>query len=125
MAELIKSSLRELIYSKGIFLMHYGKQVVDEPIFRSAIIMIVSFFLSLAAVTIVLGALGLDFITALSGATTALANVGPGIGEIIGPAGNFSSLTDSQKIVLAVSMIVGRLEILIVMALFLPLLWKS
>ena len=105
--------------------MHYGKQVVDEPIFRSAIIMIVSFFLSLAAVTIVLGALGLDFITALSGATTALANVGPGIGEIIGPAGNFSSLTDSQKIVLAVSMIVGRLEILIVMALFLPLLWKS
>ena len=69
--------------------------------------------------------LGLDFITALSGATTALANVGPGIGEIIGPAGNFSSLTDSQKIVLAVSMIVGRLEILIVMALFLPLLWKS
>ena len=50
--------------------------------------MIVSFFLSLAAVTIVLGALGLDFITALSGATTALANVGPSIGEIISTAGN-------------------------------------
>ncbi len=125
MAELIKSSLRELVYSKGVFLMHYGKQVVDEPIFRSAIIMIVSFFMSLAIVTVILGAMGLDFITALSGATTALANVGPGIGSIIGPTGNFSSLDDPEKIVLAISMIVGRLEILIVMALFLPLLWKS
>lgn len=125
LAELIKSSLRELVYSKGVFLMHYGKQVVDEPIFRAAIIMIVSFFMCLACVTVILGALGLDFITALSGATTALANVGPGIGEIIGPSGNFSSLGDPEKIVLAISMIVGRLEILVVMALFLPLLWKS
>ena len=125
MTELIKSSLRELVYSKGVFLMHYGKQVVDEPIFRSAIIMIVSFFMSLAIVTILLGVMGLDFITALSGATTALANVGPGIGPVIGPTGNFSSLGDPEKIVLTVSMIVGRLEILIVMALFLPLLWKS
>ena len=124
-AELIKSSLRELVYSKGIFLMHYGKQVVDEPIFRSAIIMIVSFFLSLAIATVILGALGLDFITALSGATTALANVGPGIGSVIGPTGNFSSLGDPEKVVLAFSMIVGRLEILIVMALFLPLLWRN
>ena len=105
--------------------MHYGKQVVDEPIFRSAIIMILSFFMSLAIVTILLGVMGLDFITALSGATTALANVGPGIGPVIGPTGNFSSLGDPEKIVLTVSMIVGRLEILIVMALFLPLLWKS
>ena len=105
--------------------MHYGKQVVDEPIFRSAIIMIVSFFLSLAVVTVILGALGLDFVTALSGATTALANVGPGIGSVIGPTGNFSSLGDPEKIVLAISMIVGRLEILIVMALFLPLLWRN
>ena len=56
--------------------------------------MITTFLSFLAVFTIILGAMGLDFITALSGAASALANVGPGIGDIIGPAGNYSSLDD-------------------------------
>ena len=75
--------------------------------------------------TIILGAMGLDFITALSGAASALANVGPGIGEIIGPTGNYGTLGDSEKTVLIVAMILGRLELLVVMALFLPILWRD
>ena len=95
-----------------------GKQVVDQTVFRSAMIMITTFLSFLALFTIILGAMGLDFITALSGAASALANVGPGIGEIIGPSGNYSSLEDSEKFVLIIAMILGRLELLVVMALF-------
>lgn len=125
LAQLIKSSLNELIYSRGVFLMRYGKQVVDQTVFRSAMIMITTFLSFLALFTIILGAMGLDFITALSGAASALANVGPGIGEIIGPSGNYSTLEDSEKFVLIIAMILGRLELLVVMALFMPILWRD
>ena len=66
---------------------------------------------------------GLDLVTASSGALTALANVGPGIGPIIGPAGNFATLTDPVKVVLAVGMYLGRLEMMTVFVLSLPLFW--
>ena len=125
LAQLIRASLNELLYARGVFLMRYGKQIVDQEVFRSAIIMISMFLTFLAIFTIILGALGLDFITALSGAASALANVGPGIGEIIGPSGNYSSLDDIQKLVLVAAMILGRLELLVVMALFLPMLWRD
>ena len=69
--------------------------------------------------------MGLDFITALSGAASALANVGPGIGDIIGPTGSYSTLDDPEKGVLIIAMILGRLELLVVMALFLPILWRD
>ena len=98
---------------------------MDQAVFRSAIIMITTFLSFLAIFTIILGAMGLDFITALSGAASALANVGPGIGDIIGPAGNYSSLEDPEKGVLIIAMILGRLELLVVMALFLPILWRD
>tara|TARA_B100000902_G_scaffold378366_1_gene411548 strand:+ start:178 stop:1221 length:1044 start_codon:yes stop_codon:yes gene_type:complete len=125
LAQLIRSSLNELIYSRGIFLIRYGRQIVDQAVFRSAIILITTFLSFLALFTIILGAMGLDFITALSGAASALANVGPGIGEIIGPTGNYSTLDDPAKGVLIVAMILGRLELLVVMALFLPILWRD
>ena len=125
LAQLIRSSLKELLYARGVFLMRYGKQIVDQEVFRSAIIMISMFLTFLALFTIILGALGLDFITALSGAASALANVGPGIGDVIGPSGNYSSLDSIEKLVLAAAMILGRLELLVVMALFLPMLWRD
>ena len=61
--------------------------------------------------SVALAMTGLDLITAISGAATALANVGPGLGDTIGPAGNFSSLNDTAKWLLATAMLVGRLEV--------------
>jgi trk system potassium uptake protein TrkH len=72
-----------------------------------------------------LSALGLDYLTAMSGALTALANVGPGLGDIIGPAGNFSSLPDSAKWLLSAAMLLGRLELLTVLVLFTPAFWRG
>lgn len=68
--------------------------------------------------TVALSATGLDFITALSGAATALGNVGPGLGPVIGPAGNFQPLPDSAKWLLSAAMVMGRLELLTVLVLF-------
>ncbi|MEN0653083.1 MULTISPECIES: TrkH family potassium uptake protein [Hyphobacterium] len=69
---------------------------------------------------LVLSATGLDLMTSLSGSATALANVGPGLGAIIGPAGNFSGLPDSTKLVLGAIMVLGRLEVFTVLVLFVP-----
>ena len=63
---------------------------------------------------------GLDFVTSVSGAATALANIGPGLGDTIGPAGNFATLNDTAKWLLTMAMLLGRLELLVVMVMFLP-----
>ena len=68
---------------------------------------------------------GLDLTTSISGAATALANVGPGLGEIIGPAGNFAALNDTAKWLLTAAMLVGRLEILSVYVLFTLRFWRA
>ena len=68
---------------------------------------------------------GLDFITSISGAATALANVGPGFGDQIGPAGNFASLNDTAKWLLAAGMLIGRLEIMVVYVIFTLQFWRA
>ncbi len=68
---------------------------------------------------------GLDFVTSLSAAATAVANAGPGLGGIIGPAGNFSSLPDAAKWSLALGMFLGRLEIMTVLILLTPTFWRT
>ncbi|MCB1691799.1 MAG: potassium transporter TrkH, partial [Pseudomonadales bacterium] len=73
---------------------------------------------------IALAAMGLDLVTSFSAAATALTNVGPGLGDTIGPAGNFSSLPAAGKLVLCAAMILGRLELLTVLVVMTPDYWK-
>ena len=68
---------------------------------------------------------GLDFITALSGSASAISNVGPGLGDIIGPNGNFSNLPAFSKLSLSLGMLLGRLELFAILILFFPSFWKS
>jgi trk system potassium uptake protein TrkH len=83
------------------------------------------FGLTLAVVTVSLSMMGLDGVTAISGAATALANIGPGFGEIIGPAGNFSTLPDEAKWLLSITMLLGRLELISVFVLFTVSFWRG
>ena len=80
--------------------------------------------LTLATLSIILGMLGLDPVTAISGAATALANVGPGLGDQIGPSGNFAGLPDSAKWVLSIAMLIGRLELVAVYVIFTAAFWR-
>jgi trk system potassium uptake protein TrkH len=83
------------------------------------------FAVTFALLAIGLGMFGLDFITAMSGAATTIANVGPGFGEIIGPAGTFAPLPDGAKWLMSAGMLLGRLELFTVLVLFIPTFWRG
>ena len=83
------------------------------------------FVVTLGVLSVLLSMTGLDFLTSISGATAALANIGPGLGEIIGPAGNFQPLNDAAKWLLIVGMLVGRLELMVVLVLFTSRFWRA
>ena len=121
--ELMANGLRRLVYPNTVLTVRYGDRPVDETMQRAVVLFIASFFVIWLVTTIMLGATGLDFITATTGSLTALTNVGPGIGPIIGPAGNFAPLPDLAKLILSLAMLLGRLEILAVLIIFTPVFW--
>jgi trk system potassium uptake protein TrkH len=110
--------------SRLVSIKYEGKRV-DEDVMSGVISFFVFYFFTLTVMSIILTLLGLDMVTAISGALTAVANVGPGLGPIIGPAGNFASLSDSVKLVLVLGMLLGRLEILTVVVLLTPVFWRE
>jgi len=125
---LAKSSLkqfRSLLYPHGIFQSTYmGKPFGDEV--RTSVMVFTSLFMaSVAILSIIVAATGVDFVTSVSGAATAIANVGPGLGPVIGPAGNFASLPDAAKWALSAGMLFGRLEIFTVLVILTPHFWQS
>ena len=85
----------------------------------------VSYLLIFFLVAIMLSITGLDFLSAISGAATAISNVGPGLGEMIGPNGNFSEVSEISKWILSFAMLLGRLEIFAVLVIFLPSFWRA
>lgn len=121
---LLVSQLRFLIHSSGIFSSRYNGQTLTDEITRGVVAFSFFFFLTIAGLALGLSLMGLDFITALSGAATAVANVGPGLGDIIGPSGNFTTLPDAAKWLLCIGMLMGRLEILTVLVLLTPMFWR-
>ncbi len=121
----ILNQLKKIIYPKGVFLIKYDQNSVDEKFIASIISFIFFYFVIFFILAALLSLTGLDFITALSGAATSISNVGPGLGPIIGPNGDFSSLPDISKWVLSVGMILGRLELFAILVLFLPSFWKN
>ena len=121
----ILNQLKKIIYPKGVFLIKYDQNTVDEKFIASIISFIFFYFVIFFILAALLSLTGLDFITALSGAATSISNVGPGLGPIIGPNGDFSSLPDISKWILSVGMILGRLELFAILVLFLPSFWKN
>jgi trk system potassium uptake protein len=122
---LLVSQLRFLIHSSGVFVSRYNGQALNDDITRGVVAFSFFFFLTIAGLALGLSLMGLDFLTALSGAATAVANVGPGLGDTIGPSGNFTTLPDAAKWLLCVGMLMGRLEILTVLVLLTPMFWRQ
>ena len=120
----IRSQIQKIHSPSGVFVPRYQGRRVGEDVMSSVTAFFIAFMLSLATLAIILGLLGLDAVTAISGAATALANVGPGLGELIGPSGNFESLPDSAKWVLSAAMLIGRLELMAVYVLFSVAFWR-
>ena len=121
----ITNQLKKIIYPKGVFVIKYDQNSVDDKFIASIISFIYFYFVIFFILAAILSITGLDFITAISGAATSISNVGPGLGPIIGPNGDFSSLPDISKWVLTVGMILGRLELFAILVLFLPSFWRN
>jgi len=121
----VKNQLKKIIYPKGIFVLKYDKSPIDNKFIASIISFIYMYLIIFFLLSALLSLSGLDFLTSISGAATSISNVGPGLGSIIGPNGNFSSLPDVSKWILTVGMILGRLELFAILVLFLPSFWKN
>ncbi len=121
----ISNQLKKIIYPKGIFVLKYNQSPVDNKFIASIISFIYMYLVIFFVITALLSLTGLDFITSISGAATSISNVGPGLGNIIGPNGNFSSLPDISKWILTLGMILGRLELFAILVLFLPSFWRN
>tara|TARA_B100001057_G_scaffold18692_1_gene17265 strand:- start:176 stop:1252 length:1077 start_codon:yes stop_codon:yes gene_type:complete len=121
----IVNQLKKIIYPKGIFIIKYDQNSMNEKFISSIISFIFFFFVIFFILTALLSLTGLDFITAISGAATSISNVGPGLGSVIGPNGNFSSIPDISKWILTMGMILGRLELFAILVLFLPSFWHN
>jgi trk system potassium uptake protein TrkH len=117
--------LAKLMRPNAVIPMHYNGRKVSEAALHSVLGFIFVFFAVYAISAAVLSALGLDTVTALSGAATSLTNTGPGLGPIIGPAGTFEPLSDPAKWVLTFNMFIGRLEVLAVLVFLSPRFWRG
>ncbi|MEM7269955.1 MAG: TrkH family potassium uptake protein [Pseudomonadota bacterium] len=109
----------------GLFSPRYGGRTIEEDVISSVMSFLFFFFITFGVCAITLSMMGLKPITAISGAASAIANIGPGLGPEIGPTGNFSGLPDMAKWVLAMTMLLGRLELLSVLVLLTPKFWRG
>ncbi len=121
---LLRANLTQLVHPRAVIKQQYNKHTLDEEIVRSILTFSFFFTITIGALALVLALLGLDMLTALTAAATAVCNVGPGLGPIIGPAGNFSTLPDSAKWLLSAGMLLGRLEIITVLVMLTPSFWR-
>lgn len=119
------TQLKQLIHPHGVFTPHYNHSALPKGIALSVMSFFFVYALCFAVLAIGLSFVGLDFMTAMSGAVTSISNVGPGLGSIIGPSGTFEPLPDTAKWMMCAGMILGRLELFTVLVLFLPSFWQK
>ena len=121
----LKNQIKKLIYPNSVIITKYNNHKISDDFIRSVIIFIFSFLFIFLIIAMLLSISGLDFVTSISGAASSISNVGPGLGEIIGPDGNYKSLPDLSKWILATGMLLGRLELFAVLVLFFPSFWRN
>ena len=120
----LKVQMNKIWQPHGIFVPHYNRKPLPDSVIEAVMNFVFLFALVFALLALGLAALGLDFVTSVSGAATALSNVGPALGDIIGPSGTFMPLPDAAKWLLALGMLLGRLELFTVLVLFWPAFWR-
>lgn len=123
--KLFKEQLLRLAHPRISAVRKYNNQIVGSEVIIAISAYIFVLLLSFVLLSLCLTLTDLDVMTSLTGAATALMNVGPGLGDVIGPAGNFSSLSDPAKWLLSMGMILGRLEFLTILLLFTPAYWRN
>lgn len=119
-----RTQIKHLLQPHGVFIPYFNKRPISEEIIISVLSFFFMWFFTFAILTLALSLLGLDFLTAFSSAATSVANVGPALGPIAGPAGNFASFPDAAKWLMSIGMLMGRLELFTVIVLFSRNFWR-
>jgi len=120
-----RCQMRRLLQPHGVFIPYYNKRPIPEEVTTSVMGFFFLYVVAFGFIAVGLGMLGLDFLTAASGAATAISNVGPGLGPVIGPSSTFANLPDTAKWLLSLGMLLGRLELFTVLVLLLPSFWRN
>ncbi|MBA3886276.1 MAG: TrkH family potassium uptake protein, partial [Acidobacteria bacterium] len=115
--------LRRTVHPRGVLPVKLGGRVVPEEIMRAVLVFFLFYLLVFAVCSTVVVALGADLVTGITASIAATGNIGPGFGGI-GPMGSYADLHPVSKIILALAMWVGRLEVLTVLALLRPEVWR-
>ena len=123
--QFILNQLKKIIYPRGVFFIKYDKSNINNKFMSSIISFIYLYIIIFFLITALLSLTGLNFITSISAAATSISNVGPGLGEMVGPNGNFSELSNISKWILSFAMILGRLELFAILVLFIPSFWRK
>ena len=124
LASTIKVQIARLLRPHGVVLAYYNGRPVSDSVMDAVMGFFYLYILCFVLLAGFLGMTGLDFQTALSGAATAISNVGPGLGDVIGPAGNFGVLPDPAKWAMCFGMLLGRLELFTVLVMLHPGFWR-
>ncbi|MFZ5609931.1 MAG: TrkH family potassium uptake protein [Pseudomonadota bacterium] len=124
MGRILSVIFKRMLSPHRVVRVAYGERPVSEETQLSVASFVFLFLATVLVLALVLASTGLDLLSALSSAATAVANVGPGLGHIVGPVGNFSSLSDTAKTAMALGMLLGRLELLTIFVLFTPSFWR-
>jgi trk system potassium uptake protein TrkH len=122
---ILRSQVNRLIYPSGVFPERYDSKPLPSDVPRAVLSFVFVYLISVAAFSLVLIMLGLDVLSSVSSAATALGNVGPGLGPLVGPAGNFASVPDAAKWVLSLAMLLGRLELFTMLVMLSPAFWRK
>ena len=121
----LKNQIKKLISPNSVIVVKYNNQKITDDFIKSVITFIFAFLFIFLIIALLLSLTGLDFITAISGAASSISNVGPGLGEIIGPNGNYKDIPDISKWVLSIGMLLGRLELFAILVLLFPSFWRN
>ena len=121
----LKNQVKKLISPNSVIVNKYNNQKISDEFINSVLIFIFTFLFIFLIISMLLSISGLDFITSISGAASAISNVGPGLGDMIGPNGNYKDIPNISKWVLSFGMLLGRLELFAVLVLFFPSFWRN
>ena len=121
----LNNQIKKLISPNTVIIVKYNNQKISDDFMKSVITFIFSFLLIFLIIALMLSLSGLDFLTAISGAASAISNVGPGLGDMIGPDGNYKNIPDVSKWILSFGMLLGRLELFAILVLFFPSFWRN
>jgi len=123
--EAIKVQLRQLLHPSRVIQIHLDGKRVEEDVIASVIVLFTAFVIGFGVLMILLSLTGLETRTAITAAWTAIFNIGPAFGPEVGPTGAVDGFPTAAKMLMIVGMLMGRLEMVAVLVLFLPRFWRG